>query len=1155
MIVDPNLLQLVGLGTKGDPYLLDGRHLRWFFGRLLGFPRSGFRLRRRRSARDFDGEAAKFVRHQHLTQAALASPLTPGLRVDKRGGLVFQTAFPSDSPGLRVDSQPVWLDFVADAAPEPMAANPSAYVLLTFARRSQTGSLFASGWYDTRGAAVPRYRRIDRSAAGSNLKATLAGLAGADRLSPDEERRLRPGRLLSSADAATSDKEIADREQRLIEELRRRGLNLRPVVPNPKPFPPPVDPDPWVLETVLLHGGLLDRIEVTGREAVLYDVRWLPTAPYASFVPDWKDVGVFFLPFSGNPGVYPDWSPDPGMAIAKQRLDEAPPQARAPWDEPNHPPPPIDSTIEAEIRDDYIARHIDGTAFDATDEAMKLFLEGELVQVVPQALVQFEVRLEPEDPAEEEEPAEVVIRPFDALYAGSVDPARGRLLGLMTTDFDESDGPWDYTVEADFLKLWIRWTTDPAGAEAEAAAQRAQLGGRPFPWEEAREGPFSTERVLSMATSIERLAVPLPAPPPDLRVDLLPRPLGRPVQTEAALSWRATDRNFFEAPDDVRVAFAVRRLVEGSDVPVHELDPDLREQGREAPVPHLPTADSVARYEGRCRVVDAKLEKYDTHEWRVSGMDLFGRFSPFATVEEKVVDLVAPPAPLAVRAELLGDEPSWALDVEWEWPAESAELAPDLSHFEVHLRQGSVSPADAANPAAWGRFEHVPGALTPPIRIAWPAATVTPPGAGLTASVTVTPDGTANRLRLHVSPVVRAFDAQGHAVVSAAVTAVDSAENASPFGGPAMARRLSSFVPVVPPLTGDLVFTSLPDALRRCRYRIALPPLQGGTAQVLRAPEAALRAAAGLDAATWNALPLPQRVGQLKAAAIAHRELFAPDHAFPYDERTREHLVEIPAAERSWTVLTLTTIGRTGTRSPWPTDPNRFAVVAVARPTVPPRPEILEVRTASERVAFFLARDGSGTTDAVRLYRARGTDQVADIRRMLPVETLRPVPATPPVFLLDNEIHADVDYWYRLVAVAADGTCSDPTEPVRVRVTSTEPPRPGEVLAVERVPGAPASRAVSFRVPRRDYPVYLFRRGLTDPWAQVANLSTLTPEGTVRLSDLTPVSLGSLTGGWRYDVTDTVPDPEGIYRYSVRVIDPRDRVTDSPALAETVEAP
>jgi hypothetical protein len=170
---------------------------------------------------------------------------------------------------------------------------------------------------------------------------------------------------------------------------------------------------------------------------------------------------------------------------------------------------------------------------------------------------------------------------------------------------------------------------------------------------------------------------------------------------------------------------------------------------------------------------------------------------------------------------------------------------------------------------------------------------------------------------------------------------------------------------------------------------------------------------------------------------------------------------------------------------------------------------------------------------------------------MRPVLTLPTAPVAEPMVLEDVDLHADLDYWYRLVAVAADGTCSDATEPVRVRLTSTAPPRPGEVLAVERVVTDPAARKVSFRLPRRDYSVYLFRRGLADPWAKVAQIGALAPDGTVRLSDLTPVSLN---GGWRYDVTDTVPDPDGIYRYHVRVIDPRDRVRDSPALAEVIEA-
>ncbi|HYG61426.1 MAG TPA: hypothetical protein VEL74_02490, partial [Thermoanaerobaculia bacterium] len=687
MIIDPNLLQLVGLGIQGDPYLLDGRHLRWFFGRMLGFPRSGFRLRRRRNARDFEG-LVDFIRRQSLTQAALTQPLTLGVRVSKHKGLVFQPAFPNDGPALRVDEQPVWLDFENGYPPVPEAADPAAYVMLVFARRSSSGVVEATGWYDTRGAAVPRYRSIQSAAAGSG-----GGKPGTS---------------------------------------------------------------PWVYDSIVLHGGLLDRVEITGRDAVLVEVRWLPTAHYAN-APDWEEIGLFYLPFTGEPAIYPDWSPNDGASIAKQRLDEAPPQARAPWDEPNHPPPPLDPATAAEIWADLMARHLDGAAFDTTHEAMKLFLEGELVQIVPQALVEFEVQLEPESPVEGEEPAQFKVRPFDTLYAGAVDPARARLLGLLTSDFTDPGDAWDYTIDADYPELWIRWMTDPEGAAAEAAALRKKFGSKPFPWQDVELVP--RQRVLSMATCIEQGKVPLPAPPPDLKVDLVPRPLGEPVQADAALSWLATDRNLFEAPDEVRIAFAVRRVVEGEDVAMHPLDPDLLEQGRRAPVPHLPTAESVERYAGRCRIMDTTLERYTLHEWRVSGMDLFGRFSPFATVQEKVVDLIAPPAPPAVRAVLEGDGPSWKLVAEWEWPAEAANLAPDFSRFEVHLRQGAVSPADAKLPGTWGRFENVVNATTLPLSVSL-AGSVNPPGAGLTASATVTLDGTTRRFRLEASPVTRAFDAK-----------------------------------------------------------------------------------------------------------------------------------------------------------------------------------------------------------------------------------------------------------------------------------------------------------------------------------------------------------------------------------------------------------
>ena len=95
--IDPNLLQLVGLGTKADPYLADGRHLRWFFGRMLGFPRSGFILRRRRSPFG-DLKTLRpllpFMGKQSTTESALGTGarvhFDSGITISKTDGFTFK---------------------------------------------------------------------------------------------------------------------------------------------------------------------------------------------------------------------------------------------------------------------------------------------------------------------------------------------------------------------------------------------------------------------------------------------------------------------------------------------------------------------------------------------------------------------------------------------------------------------------------------------------------------------------------------------------------------------------------------------------------------------------------------------------------------------------------------------------------------------------------------------------------------------------------------------------------------------------------------------------------------------------------------------------------------------------------------------------------
>ncbi len=104
--IEPSLLQIIGLGTEGDPYLPDGRHLRWLMHRELGFPRSGFHLVRRRSLAPWNEKvvlAMGVLRQQSLVQGSLTPAEATadgglrcgsGLTVHRAGGLAFQTALP-----------------------------------------------------------------------------------------------------------------------------------------------------------------------------------------------------------------------------------------------------------------------------------------------------------------------------------------------------------------------------------------------------------------------------------------------------------------------------------------------------------------------------------------------------------------------------------------------------------------------------------------------------------------------------------------------------------------------------------------------------------------------------------------------------------------------------------------------------------------------------------------------------------------------------------------------------------------------------------------------------------------------------------------------------------------------------------------------------
>jgi hypothetical protein len=1041
--IDPNLLQLIGRGTRGDDQVPDGKHLRWFFGRLLGFPRSGFLLRRHPSYATANWDTTPpdpLIRRQLLTSAALGAGSVrrypSGLTVRDAGGFVY------DANNLRLDATPVTLDFGPEGPgptfpPGQLMSNPAAFVRLTFVRRQFTGHVLATGYYDGHG----RYRFLDRAEAGQ----------------------------LSSA---------------------------------------PVKNNPLITETLLLHGGLLEHVEITGHDAALLQVQWITVREYAA-AKDWKDVDRFYLPLTDAGDIYPKWSPDPGREIARKRLHlgvrGSAPFAQVPWDDPVSPPSASDLIADVE------RRYLDADdAFDGVDEAMRIVLDGELRDFIPQALVEVRQVLEPTEGDDEEDALDTVTQPFDFLYGASADPRMARMLGLMTTDTLDPNETFDYLVQAEFFDAWIERTLFP----------------------KRKPGDFGRGQIcLSLATAIVEEPLPPPAAPDDLQAHLVPDVSRLPVQAFMELDWRAEAASLFESPDRARVFYALLRAGDDGKVLVHEREPASKLLMPHHPTPRVPN-------DPRRRIEDLTVPKYGKYEWFLTGMDLWGRLTPATSVAAEVRDVIPPPAPSSLEAVLRGTAPPvWTeVAIAFDWTAANELLAPDLDRFEIHLRQGEVPMAGAELPATWGRFEHTIGATAPPLLVQWPSLAVSSVPSSVTASV----QSGNERITVRVGPIHAAFDGNGDARISATVRAVDRFGNVGAFGTRAVARRVDDTPPVLPPLPGDIVRTSRPDAEGRAFHRIDWPNLGGGRVRVLRASETALLVAAGSDPAAFAALALPERAAFLRGLALAHPEAFAPDHEQRYAATAGSHTAQFDGAQRGLSVFAVQTISAAEVRAPWPADAGAFLVVVVPRPPQPRTPLVREVRAGDRRVTVTVARDLTGAAAKLRLYRGRDAAHVADVRGMRPVAELL-VPAegeaeAGEVQLADSGLYADVDYWYRVAAIGADGTMSVPTEPLRARPYASGPPAAPEIVSVARDGTLPHLRFVECLVARRDYPMLLLRR----------------MRGTLEWQ-ATPVSFTGATSvpsGYRLTIEDTPPDPAARYVYRLRVTDLLGRIAESEPVEE-----
>jgi hypothetical protein len=293
-----------------------------------------------------------------------------------------------------------------------------------------------------------------------------------------------------------------------------------------------------------------------------------------------------------------------------------------------------------------------------------------------------------------------------------------------------------------------------AGTVDGAERLQADLAGRPAEWKDRREfAPFS---IASVITGLKRADAVRIEAPIDLRVDVIPDPTRTPVQARVRVHWAPGTTALFEAPDRVRVLHAFTRASSDGDVLLHHRDHESK-----LLTPHLPTpyGDPQPRF----NIVDRALPSYGVHTWKIAAMDLFGRVSPDAAVSTDVRDTIPPPSPANVAVQLLGDAtagPSWtAVVVAFDWVPAFAALAPDLAVFEIRLKQGLVSSADAPLPTTWGQLETTPGSTAGPVAIEWPALGVGNVPAGVAATTNTTPlaDG-GTRITIAISPSAIPFD-------------------------------------------------------------------------------------------------------------------------------------------------------------------------------------------------------------------------------------------------------------------------------------------------------------------------------------------------------------------------------------------------------------
>lgn len=1105
-LVNPTLLQLAGLGIENDLHIHDGRHLRWTFNPELGFPLDGFRLLRRPSPLPWN------PKHQQIRvrRSLPGGHSRDGHRtIDGEAGLTVEFAdgtAPSWQPGgvagppegrWDLDRDGVTLGFFRGGDAALGAPTPACWVRL-LVRVPRTGALTATAFFDRDG----RRHEQDRARLGLQIPGPGFPFGG------------RGGGGLPG---------IGGGQGGGLPGIRGGSGGGRPGLPGGIPgisgrFGRSGSVLPGPVQSVLLHGSVIDAVRITGRSAMLLGVEWITVEDYAE-ADGWETLDVFRLPLDSDATVYPGLGQD-GEALARARLHHAPPRLPPYWDAPGDPPRRVNPGRLASGR---AARYL--ADYPEMARQLRRLLHEDVTFLRPQRQVLVDDTLQPRAGTSDQLRDSGFAAPvMDLVQIATADPQMARVLGLGTVDVHApAHHPrYDYMVVADWWFVWLLRLTSPSVAEPVLAAMQAALDGADD-GEMPRIPRAITRSLASVVTGLELGPSERIAAPEGLSATVEPRAGREPLSAVVSLSWQHATPDLFSGRA-AHLMYALRRQGGGPEVGLN-----ARDEATDLALPLVPASETPPRF------TDTSLSAWGPHTYRLSGMDLWGRFSPYAELAVTVEDRLPPPPPGRIEAALEGDDgPPWTLVISWDWTRAQQRHAPDLAEFHLHAVHGSVAP-DGTVPE---RGVELGAARTDAVDVSWPDLEVTSPISGITATSDVAPTrGDDTRITVRVPGVAARFDTEHRARVSVTVVAVDDAGNRSSQPRRKIAERIAPVPPDAPVLTLEPQVATYPDAAGWCHWPCEWPAAPGTTTTVLRASQAQLLALGDVATAAFDGMATTERMQTLRGLAIQLPHAFSPDHARPYDTETR-HLVGLPRDDRGWTVVTVQRVGPTGTRSPWPTDRDRFAVVRTPDLRPPPTPRVT-VHPEVDHVRVHVAPDTTGVARSVMIFRASDLEDT-DTRRM----RLLARASLGPAQAVEHVDPAPPGVWRAYTAVALNevGIRSAPSALAWARARAGTPPAPPVVSAVQPHRLDPTIREVSVELERIGVSLTVQRRhrDVPGPWRTVFADS---PEAA---RDVAPLQ----GGGVQVTVMDDAGGQPGVREYRAVVVDPEGRSARSDVFTE-----